>query len=501
MDVDLSVVPDDELAALVEESVNLPPIDLTASVEERENIAVMMLAPLPRSDFYRLGKALSPIERTVKPAASHGVGKTRPIEVLGGMKLSLARLDRISRAPATTTSQAAWAEALGQASTLWYARRRNVSYSRDYVGVWTDVNDDGQNGGGDGGGGDGGGGGNTDAVLDARMDVITGRLAANSDEFAKHATAAYDAAGTRKIRQPYVEFLESGGVLDSPITVAAVSQRLIDLQRDDGQKMLDVITDFNGANLIGMTLLDKSLIGASKMTAEKLKTLLPVTRYEQLPVLSVRIAGSQGAELDERLKVLNDLLESGSTQKATELLVELTEKGAGEVTEFLRSVGNDTSRAQIKTVLETVPAAQRPEIMSRFRETKSADSRLLAGHVANQLAPLSDVTSNRVSRAFGGVTPEVVNSVTVFEPFILGIGSARVLRTARSQEKRASARLSRISKAGIFKQVLEMADLAKSEEARKDAGSTMAEALDTSGASDIDIQKSANEVLRKLQRG
>src|SRR5205823_4886076 len=53
IDVDLAFVPEDELPALIEESLLLPPIDLTDSLEDRTGTGVIVLVPLSRAEFTR----------------------------------------------------------------------------------------------------------------------------------------------------------------------------------------------------------------------------------------------------------------------------------------------------------------------------------------------------------------------------------------------------------------------------------------------------------------
>ena len=47
----LSLVPDDELPALIEDSLSLPPIDLTQPASAYADLAVFMLVPAPRAGF------------------------------------------------------------------------------------------------------------------------------------------------------------------------------------------------------------------------------------------------------------------------------------------------------------------------------------------------------------------------------------------------------------------------------------------------------------------
>jgi hypothetical protein len=65
MDVRLSIIPTDEIPALIEESMSLPPIDLTLPQDAYANLAVFALIPVPRTGFAALKKNLPVIAPTV----------------------------------------------------------------------------------------------------------------------------------------------------------------------------------------------------------------------------------------------------------------------------------------------------------------------------------------------------------------------------------------------------------------------------------------------------
>lgn len=60
VDVELSVIPEDELPALVEESLMLPPIDLTAPAEDLETTSVLVLAAVPPASGARCLRGCRP---------------------------------------------------------------------------------------------------------------------------------------------------------------------------------------------------------------------------------------------------------------------------------------------------------------------------------------------------------------------------------------------------------------------------------------------------------
>ena len=147
IEVDLSIIPEDELPALIEESLLLPPIDLTLPGSALESTSVMLLLPLPIERVRTLREflrppaplpgrlALPPLTRRLRPAATGLLAARRPVEVLR----SLRRFPLSAPVPTPPPVVDAWVKEFDQASRrqqglLWYVRRRNVDYRSDVVG-------------------------------------------------------------------------------------------------------------------------------------------------------------------------------------------------------------------------------------------------------------------------------------------------------------------------------------------------------------------------------
>jgi hypothetical protein len=138
--VELALVPEDELAALMEDSIDLPPIDLNLRPEDQDALAILVLAPVPRADF---GNILQTLARTPQPALRNPLppllSQQKPIQALLKLNESflLRRGDVV--APADTTPadfiDPAWREALRRVGQLWYLRRRNFPDGRDLAGT------------------------------------------------------------------------------------------------------------------------------------------------------------------------------------------------------------------------------------------------------------------------------------------------------------------------------------------------------------------------------
>lgn len=130
VDVDFSIIPDDELPALVEESLALPPIDFLASEAALDLTAVLVLAPVPRAEFRSVLARLQSRQRTLKPAAANLVAQRKPLEILQRLRLPLP----LAAPDLSTPSDAEWAR-LANLSGLWYVRRRNLAYRDDLAGA------------------------------------------------------------------------------------------------------------------------------------------------------------------------------------------------------------------------------------------------------------------------------------------------------------------------------------------------------------------------------
>jgi len=125
MDVDLSIIAEDELPALIEDSYTLPPVDLTLAPEFQESTSILVVIPVARSKLRQLSLSLKTLARDLPTAAPGLVSKRQPIEAL---KLLSQR--RISSTSTGTTEpdETAWKQLLQSMEILWYVRRRNLHY-------------------------------------------------------------------------------------------------------------------------------------------------------------------------------------------------------------------------------------------------------------------------------------------------------------------------------------------------------------------------------------
>lgn len=134
---DLSIIPDDELPALIEESLLLTPVNLTAQADELESTSIMILVPVPRAQIPTFKATLTTLTNALRAAAPGMVFQRRPIE-------SLVALTAVRLAPpvlnVVSPIDAAWKQALSRNNLLWYVRRRNLQVRQDLAGVAVSAN-------------------------------------------------------------------------------------------------------------------------------------------------------------------------------------------------------------------------------------------------------------------------------------------------------------------------------------------------------------------------
>jgi Bacterial Ig-like domain (group 3) len=110
----LSLVPDDELPALIEDSMSLPPIDLTQPAIAYADLSVFMLVPAPRPGFAALAQSLPPVQLT--GAVPPVLNNRKPIDLLRFFH------GPVPVAPPSTT----WQTAIGSQVYGYYLRRRSA---------------------------------------------------------------------------------------------------------------------------------------------------------------------------------------------------------------------------------------------------------------------------------------------------------------------------------------------------------------------------------------
>lgn len=264
IDVDFSILPEDELPALVEEALALQPIDLTVPVESLDSTAVMILAPVPRHQWAAVVARLTTLTRVVKPAAPNLLARRKPFEVL--QKL---RVPRPAQGLLDTSdpSDAEW-QRLARLDNLWFARRRHLAYRDDFTGAWQQVTGVDERA--------------TELVLRERLTTLG--LNTNLDALLSRATPA--AASTITSLLASNRFAESPtltaaaiGSLTSAATAAGGGDTAV-AQPLDNASVLKVASDLNAPGAGTGLLRVEAAVGADKVASESLQEIATGTDWK-----------------------------------------------------------------------------------------------------------------------------------------------------------------------------------------------------------------------------
>ncbi|MGM0758808.1 MAG: hypothetical protein ACQEUB_03790 [Thermodesulfobacteriota bacterium] len=139
MDVELSIFPEDELPALLEDSMLLPPLDLELSGEAQESTSVLVVMPVPRHRFRSLSQSLPSLIRQLPAAQPGRLSKRQPVTALNHL---LARRVVRSAEPEEVSADSLWRTELSRHSQLWYLRRRNLQTKAEVTSWSVDVRTD-----------------------------------------------------------------------------------------------------------------------------------------------------------------------------------------------------------------------------------------------------------------------------------------------------------------------------------------------------------------------
>lgn len=351
MEVELSIVPADELPYLIEDSFELPPIDLTRPVSERDPVSVMVLAPVPRAMLRSRIAALGALARPLRPISLIGQGPLRPLDRLGISRIALADVAAARRAE-TTPATEAWAALLReltqpgaggqpQVPYLWYVRRRTLRENADLESVLIAID----NAGGD------------DPDLDEddpvppepevpeepetpeepQPDPLAGlprEVVARMAEFGALQGVA-ERVFVRLAEEPreaLAEAILEGALIGMPLALAAAVMRAGEQEPATREAALDLVGPLRRADQIGMRLLNVALVGVAgtSFTSDRLKQLQPLFAENRLERAADAIGRLESAQAKEGAEKLAAIVESGSEERLLGLIKEL--EVAGTVT-------------------------------------------------------------------------------------------------------------------------------------------------------------------------
>lgn len=157
-DIEFSFIAEDELPALVDEGLALPPIDLTAGEDALDHLSLLVLAPVPRATLEDVRRNLDSARRPVRLATPTRTAARTPLAALtqlGGLSAPLlvrpvappsvpVFSPGLALLPPRETLDAAWQRAFETAlawagarhgGMFWYLRRRQLPLSAEVGGT------------------------------------------------------------------------------------------------------------------------------------------------------------------------------------------------------------------------------------------------------------------------------------------------------------------------------------------------------------------------------
>jgi hypothetical protein len=135
IEVELSFIPEDELTAVIEESLLVPPIDLTAGLDQLSGTGVVVLIPMTRSEFAANRSVLPNWDAEsprLRPVFTEIKARATPRDLL------LSRLFSPVAAPVPPAEEEPWRQLLRNAlgrRLLWYVRRRHLPIPANVAGA------------------------------------------------------------------------------------------------------------------------------------------------------------------------------------------------------------------------------------------------------------------------------------------------------------------------------------------------------------------------------
>lgn len=297
MDVELSLVPEDELPALIDDALLLPPIDLETDAEAQAADAVLVLMPVSRSQFRDLARELPSLSRVLTPLQPEMPARRRPVRTLQGL---MARRPRL---PVDAGAESAWRNLLAGQERLWFVRRRNLNAKAEVAATAVTVISDEKA---------------IDKLVDERLATLNQKTLFKT--LSARATRPALAEVTRLLASP--RLLEDSGVLTK-----AVINELAGLDEIDTGTVREVETRFAdprlGEGLARLAAVEPAFAGEARL-------LDNLARSGKLVELDRLVRALPEAELK---KVAASLAESarGSGEAVPKRIAKMVEEMAAEV--------------------------------------------------------------------------------------------------------------------------------------------------------------------------
>jgi len=135
MDVEMSIIPEDELGALIEESLLLPPLALNENEQQLASNSVMVFLPVPRITFHAYTKELKRTPLPIRFPTRTIVSRFQPKDYLNTIRAKLPDFKVVAPDNVEALKEVAWKNLIKKQAYLWYVRRRNLSYKDEVTGT------------------------------------------------------------------------------------------------------------------------------------------------------------------------------------------------------------------------------------------------------------------------------------------------------------------------------------------------------------------------------
>lgn len=135
MDVEMSIIPEDEMAMLVEESILLPPVLLNEEEGALAANSIMILLPVPRQVFYGMTRKLKRLPTPLRFPIKKVRSRFKPKDYLHLFQAKLPDFQAPAIKNEDALKEVAWKSLLAKEQYVWYVRRRNLSYKDEVTGT------------------------------------------------------------------------------------------------------------------------------------------------------------------------------------------------------------------------------------------------------------------------------------------------------------------------------------------------------------------------------
>ncbi len=304
MDLELSIVPEDELPALLEDSMLLPPIDLELTGEAQASTSLLVLIPVPRHGFRILSQSLPSLSRELPPAQPAMLAKRKPIAALNQL---LLRRSLVMPEPAEQSTDNLWRSEVSKISQLWYLRRRNLQYKAEVTSWHVDLH---------------GTESETEALVVDRITALNLKTRYNAllSRSTKNASAELTAfmaspqmlkGSDTLVRAAVVELEKKDGTLDS-LAVMQVAERFSSPAFGEGLARLEKINEaFSGKTPVVENLTKSGLLPELDRISHRLPD-------KELKLLTEELADAGASNDAESLEKVTELIrEKTKTSDAT----------------------------------------------------------------------------------------------------------------------------------------------------------------------------------------